>query len=187
MKYPVAKRIADYLVVRLSPSCERCEIAGGVRRQKPDPHDIELVVLPLPGAKLVFGEPPAATQLEVVLRDMMKAGHLIKIKGKGKYQQYRVALEFSPEPVYLDLFIQQALATWVVNFTLRTGPDEFSKWLVTRRSQGGALPNHLAVRHARVWDGDKALDTPEEIDFLNVCGLDWIEPRDRMAHWRMFG
>jgi hypothetical protein len=44
--YADAKRLADQLLAELSPVCERIEIAGGVRREKSDPHDIELVAIP---------------------------------------------------------------------------------------------------------------------------------------------
>ena len=41
-----AKEIAEKVVSQLSPYCERIEIAGSVRREKPFPKDVEIVCIP---------------------------------------------------------------------------------------------------------------------------------------------
>ena len=46
MKLQDAQAIAREVIAALAPACERIEVAGGVRRHKPDPHDIEIVALP---------------------------------------------------------------------------------------------------------------------------------------------
>ena len=77
---------------------------------------------------------------------------------------------------------------------------------MTERERGGALPNGHFVKHQVVWlksegfdkykvpdDPDKAivllteanhLSMPEEIDFLNLLKLGWIEPKERIAQWQ---
>jgi hypothetical protein len=42
-----AEQLAAELLPVLKPYCERIEVAGGVRRRKPEPHDLELVAKPL--------------------------------------------------------------------------------------------------------------------------------------------
>jgi len=41
------------------------------------------------------------------------------------------------------------------------------------------------VKEGAVWDGEteKTLATPEEVDYFNLCGMEWIEPKDRVARW----
>lgn len=46
MEHQKAKAIADRLLAQIGPYCERIEIAGSVRRGKPDVHDIEIVAVP---------------------------------------------------------------------------------------------------------------------------------------------
>ena len=46
MKYSLALEYAQEIKEILSPFCERIEIAGGIRRQKEEPHDIEIVCQP---------------------------------------------------------------------------------------------------------------------------------------------
>ncbi|MBS4034373.1 MAG: hypothetical protein KGZ85_07920 [Ignavibacterium sp.] len=46
IKLETAKQIATELVDILSPHCERIEVAGSVRRKKPDVKDIELIIIP---------------------------------------------------------------------------------------------------------------------------------------------
>ncbi len=48
MKYSVALQYANEIVGLLSSSCERIEIGGGIRRGKPEPHDIEIILVPKP-------------------------------------------------------------------------------------------------------------------------------------------
>lgn len=59
MNYTYAKQIADYLALNLAEYClpGYCRVAGSVRRKKADCGDLELVVIPTPGApRPVFGQ-----------------------------------------------------------------------------------------------------------------------------------
>jgi DNA polymerase/3'-5' exonuclease PolX len=58
-----AQRIADKLIADLSPHCDRIEVAGSVRRQKPECGDIELVAIPKPYGVGIF-ESGIATVLD---------------------------------------------------------------------------------------------------------------------------
>lgn len=49
MKLERATVIAHKIVAALQPLCERIEIAGSVRRARPEVNDIDLVLLPRPG------------------------------------------------------------------------------------------------------------------------------------------
>lgn len=48
MKYEDAILIAERVKAELEPHCERIEIAGSIRRKKPEVKDIEIVAIPKP-------------------------------------------------------------------------------------------------------------------------------------------
>lgn len=69
---------------------------------------------------------------------------------------------------------------------IRTGPADFSQWMVTKKSLGGALPDHYFVKDGAVWDGrdGSKFNLPEEKDFFRLCEMKWIEPGQRVARWK---
>lgn len=168
-----AEALAEHYKHQLEFVCERIEIAGSVRRQKPEVHDIELVAIPkLEASKDMFGQQTGTVNLLDIYCDdfctMVKNGHRYKqIKTPG---------------INIDLFIVLPPAQWGVIFTLRTGPAEFSHRIVTAKKFGGNLPSNCQVKDGGVYKTDEPIQfitMPEEIDFLNFLGLGWIEPKDR--------
>lgn len=51
MKLAEAQAIAERVRAELAPFCVRCEIAGSIRRKRPEPRDLEIVCVPktIPG------------------------------------------------------------------------------------------------------------------------------------------
>jgi DNA polymerase/3'-5' exonuclease PolX len=173
MIYAEAKRLADQLLAELSPVCERIEIAGGVRRMKPDPHDIELVAIPkLEPIKDLFGGIGGQRNL---LNQFIEDNYFCDKNG-DRYKKIVVTPEIS-----CDLFIVlPPFRQWGVLFTIRTGPADFSHRIVTPRRHGGCMPSDHHERDGAVWDArGQMIPMPEEIDFLNFLGLGWIEPKER--------
>jgi DNA polymerase/3'-5' exonuclease PolX len=162
-----AKKIYDIL----SPICERVEIAGSLRRGKPDVGDIEIVCVPMP-EKDLFGD-ECITPLRI-LADLCDAGYVM---GKFNGDHFK---QFDAGPCNCDLFITTR-ECWGVIFTIRTGPSDFSHRLVTPRNQGGLLPSHLQVKDGRIMnrsDG-QLYNTPEEADVFRLLGMAYIEPERR--------
>lgn len=85
----------------------------------------------------------------------------------------------------MDIFSVIEPAQWGVIYTIRTGPAEFSRRLVTSTLHGGLLPPHLRVRDGALWHrGDALFDammipTAEETDLFEAVGLTWIPPEAR--------
>lgn len=182
---------AEMLRGSLEPYCERIEVAGSIRRRKPEVKDIELVAVP------VVVERPLATlwgdtvedvdllseRIDAMLADPLHALALRDVEvhradGTTEHQQrngdsYK-ALEYLGVPV--DLFIVQPTADWGVIFTIRTGPADWSQRLVTEcqrwfmRVEGGRLLHH-----------GEHVPCPEEADFLDAIGQPWVEPWERSA------
>lgn len=165
--------LAERLIQRLSPSCERIELAGSLRRQAAMVGDIELVAIPKPITDL-FGDPGEETLVDSLLRNLP----VVVTKNGPKYKQFTFS-STTGNLFVVDLFLQPDPATWGVNMMIRTGSASFSKAMVTPLSIGGLMPDRYRVRDARVWEGDDALETPEEGDVFELWGLDYIEPQDR--------
>ena len=195
MLYDDALRIAEYYVEHLRPACTRIEIKGSISRGKSEPNDIEMLAIPdfthIPGRKIEFGKPipkTYKTYLDMLIDEMITSGICYE-KARGEKYKKMWLIE---ERVQVDLFLVTPPAEWGVLSVIRTGPSDFSHWMVTRNSQGGALPDEYIVQDGAIGQrvrGDKGytrqgvISMPWEIDFFKLCGLDWIEPSQRMARW----
>lgn len=170
-----AQSLTDKIIAAIAPGCLRCEPAGSVRRLRPEVGDIEIVCIPRYAVDL-FGD-PIDSILDMVLFNLIETGRLLRgDKNGAKLKTFFTGIAGVP----LDLFITTP-ECWGVNFTIRTGPAEFSQRLVTQRSKGGLLPSDLNISGARVWRGAEVLETPTEKAVFDLVGGPgwWIEPKDR--------
>lgn len=208
--------LATFFTEQLSPVCESgfCNAAGGYRRGKSQIHDLEFVVLPLDKTPTPrFGVKAIDTPrnlLESRLLELSEVGFLIFSKGDKKNRKYWINLgKFGivpeagePADFLLDLWITLPPAQYGVNLAIRTGPNsrtnKFSKWIVTNRKNGGALPDDYRVRDCAVWHisqineqtdkpkaGESPLPMPHEEDFLNFVGVT-DTPGERRAAWNKY-
>ena len=193
MKRDKALMIAEKMISLLGSECMRIEVMGSIRRGNEDVKDIELLAIPdlkpPPAPRLEFGKPipkVRETKLDVVL-DVMAAEKLIqRHKDGSKYKK----IAWLNGGIMIDLFLVTPPATWGVQSVIRTGPADFSHWCVTRRRNGGALPDGYRVQDGAVWEGASENETQNkigfetELEFLNFLGLGWIEPGERLAGWK---
>lgn len=184
--------VAERLIGWLRPACERIEIAGSVRRGKPEVKDIEIMAVPKSEApKPVFGQRQVFPRMiEQVLHNMEFTRGLVEpVKGGEKYKQFWL-LEGKIHVIKVDLFLVTPPAQWGVQMVIRTGPAEFSQWMVTQRYKSGALPDDYFVENGAVWDRTDAsapIPMPEEKDFFELCGLEWMDPAKREMYRRKHG
>lgn len=177
LPYAEALKIAAGVVEDLTPCCERIEIAGSLRRKKPEVGDIEIVCIAkfTPAGFDLLGEPcPGRSLLEEYV-----GSYQLGLNGPWQKKLILASID-------VDLFITTP-EKWGVIYTIRTGSSDFSKWLVTDRQHGGALPSHLVVKDGRLRFryGGKEIDTPEETDFFKAINLRWIHPEQRTeGKWR---
>lgn len=183
--YTVAAAEAENLRELLGPACERIEIAGSIRRRKPEVKDIELVAIPrvdsVAGTDL-WGSAVDVDRLEeriTSLADVVRprAVEIHRADGTTEYgrrvgRAYQ-ALEFNGMAV--DLFVVRPPAEWGVIFAIRTGPGDWNERIVTdckrffRRVQGGQV---LDIR-------SQPIPCPEERDFFEAVGQPWRDPWER--------
>lgn len=176
MQLDQAKKMAEKLRMDLLPFCERAEIAGSIRRQKPEVKDIEIVVIPkIEKQKDLFGqETGSLSLLESNIGKLVVEWDAYSLKAGQKYKQ----IVFPSAEIKLDLFIVTH-ESWGVQFTLRTGPANYSHWLVTQKRYGGALPSFAKIEGGRVLVNGKPIDTPEENDFFKFLGIEMPLPNQR--------
>ncbi len=158
MNLATARTYAAEALQSLAPFCERAEIAGSIRRLKPEVKDIEIVCVPRSRDLGRF--------VEVVRR-------WPKIKGEptGKYTQ-----RLLPCGMKLDLFMCSH-ETWPVNFVIRTGSAEFSHALAVHAQKRG-----YRFRDARLetTGGIAQAHIREEGEVFTVLGLRWMPPCNRI-------
>ncbi len=164
MRLKPAHELAIHLGTQLQEGCDRLQIVGSIRRGKSIVNDIEIICI----ARFFF--------FDSCICEMLDDGLIVPTNKNGlKYKQFTVP---KGDGIKLDLFIV-APETWGVLLAIRTGPAGFSQRMVTQKCFGGLLSDGLNVIDGRVWRDNQALDTPEERDFMELCG-GWIDPEKRI-------
>lgn len=158
-----ALEIAERTRLELAPHCldGYCRIAGSVRREKPEPGDIEIVCIP----KSYDATPLFASGIATVVNRWKK------VKGNlpCKYTQ-----RLLPGGIKLDLFMVTP-ENFGLQFAIRTGSADFSHYKLACRwvelgyhSEGGFLRKN-----------GKKIILREEIELFKLLGMKFVEPKDR--------
>lgn len=132
MKLDFAQRCAERLVDWIRPHCERVEIAGSIRRQRPEVLDVDLVVLPkMEVEKDLYGHPIRCRNLT-----------WLEIDGRAKRDGWAVIragaelVTVVNAGVQVDFFLA-AEDTWGTVLILRTGSRDHNVWLSRLAEQRG--------------------------------------------------
>ncbi|WP_298266060.1 hypothetical protein [uncultured Lutibacter sp.] len=160
MKYEKAIIIAEKIKKQLAPHCERIEIAGSIRRKKPNVGDIEIVAIPKPYDVGLF---------ESGIATVVKKWEKVKGELPCKYTQ-----RILPEGIKLDLFFAER-DNWGNIFALRTGSASYSHLeLASRwRSMGYNSEGGYLFR-----DGER-IAVGEEEDLFKLLHMPYVPPEKR--------
>lgn len=160
MEYQKALSIAEKVKEILSPFCERIEIAGSIRRKKPDVKDIEIVAIPKPYDTGLF---------ESGIATIVNKWEKVKGELPCKYTQ-----RILPEGIKLDLFFAER-GNWGLIYAIRTGSADYShKVLATEWVKRG-----YKSEDGYLTANGKQVEVYEEKDLFNRIGLAFIEPELR--------
>lgn len=164
----LAQRAKNFLL----PYCARIEIAGSVRRDRPKVKDLEIVVIPkmIQSADLFDAGKEYSALENAPFTNIGKA-----IKNGSRYKQIDLG------GFMLDLFIVMPPAQWGVIFAIRTGPADFSHWLVTSERRGGAMPYFAKCENGGVYSSGSLIEMPEEKDLFDFLKIDSLPPSQRKA------
>jgi DNA polymerase (family 10) len=160
MEYQQALEIATRVLAQLQPHCDRIEIAGSIRRKKPEVKDIEIVAIPKPYDTGLFSSGIATV-----------VNQWPKVKGElpCKYTQ-----RILPEGVKLDLFLVQK-EVWGLQLAIRTGSAEYSHKVLA----SGWVSKGYHCEGAWLYKNGRAIACPEEKDLFRIIGIDYVEPENR--------
>lgn len=185
---PYAQRVAERLVQLLDPYCAKIQVAGSLRRARPDVHDIDLVIVP---ARLVcpeFGRPPkpGATMLDDGLNQLMAEHPNIKwwLNATGatsngdKLKRLLIANPAHPrlDQLAVDLYLCTP-ETWATTLLIRTGSKEHNIMLCTRAAKLGGKLHANGEGLFNKFGNRIAGDTEDSI--FSALGLPYVEPRLR--------
>lgn len=164
-KYPYdeAFAIASKVLEELRPHCERIEIAGSIRRKKPEVSDIEITAIPKPYSSGLFEDGLASV-----------VNKWEKVKGDLKYGETRYTQRILPEGIKLDLFFADE-ANWGLIFAIRTGSADYSHKVLAR----GWVHQGFKSENGYLWRDGDLYETPEEIDLFRLAGVLYVPPEDR--------
>ncbi len=168
MIYKKAVKIAQKYKELFFPFCERIEIAGSIRREKPIIGDIELVVIP----KKITKRVDLFKDAEIVSPEFISlVSSFEKIKGEptGKYTQCLL-----PEGIKLDIFIATP-ENWGFILAIRTGSAAYShKILGTAWVKKG-----YHSENGTLCKFGLPVAVPEEEDLFRILELPFLHPRKR--------
>lgn len=186
MEYNRAKNIAGLIRSEMAPFCEKAEIAGSIRRERPEVKDIELCVVPW---NLHTEWPGGLFEPEVrIVNQLFEWAQVQKmltwikpgtppdkpepgiIKPDGKYWRGRYQ-----EMINVDIFIASP-ENWGAIFLIRTGPAPFSEAVVTHAKHIGKPCKGGFF----TMDGEP-FPTHEEDDAFAHLNLEFVPPYKRMG------
>lgn len=179
-----ATAIAEELVALLSPNCERILIAGSIRRRRPDIGDIDLLAIPRtePVTNL-FGDSTSEVIdfLDARCDELLALGTLEQRLDKHGRTSWGTKLKRARyRGLGVDIRACTDETTWGAWLVIATGPGTFSKWLVSQRANGGALPPGYRFESGfRLNRFGGFVETPTEESVFAALGLEYVAPEDR--------
>lgn len=179
-----ARELAEEIKRRMVPYCTHIQIAGSIRREKPDVKDLELVCCPIRDYAVdLFGHRTTeiarnylydAKDWQCDIRWIKPGTNEIEdwpIKPEGKYWRGLICGR-----VKLDVFLCNP-ENFGIQYLIRTGSAEFSQRIVTALRYSKNCPVRDGYIHDR--HGSEII-TPDEQSVFDLLGMEFIEPRNRV-------
>ena len=184
LKRTLAEAIAEAEEFRALFPCncyERWEVAGSVRRRRPEVGDVEHVIIPTWGEVQIggglFDQTDRVNLLWHHAAALVEAGTLKKhIYGTTGFRwgpKYR-GVEFRG---HLHEMWTAEPGNWGSRLAVLTGPATFSREIMQRFNSAGMFRQEEG-QLVRVETGEP-VPTPDEIYYFKLAGLPWIEPHLR--------
>jgi DNA polymerase/3'-5' exonuclease PolX len=173
MELEKARSIAEELKVLLEPACHRIEIAGSIRRQKPEVNDIELLCIPKYG-----GLSCRVNLLDKRIIGLVHAGILdyrLNKRGRRAYGQKNKFLVHIPSGIGVDIF-STTPECWPVALAVRTGGARTNKRIAMAAIQKGW---HLRAYGRGFATPQGELVCYSEREVFELVGLPYLSPEKR--------
>lgn len=173
MNLSFASNLAGRIAEELKPFCTRLEIAGSIRRQRPEVGDIDIVCLP-----------NGLRGRDEILARCSRDPAWKKLKEGEQYVVFEFTLQGRP-PIQLDLWFahdasadllgEKTLCNWAVLLLARTGSAMHNVYIA---QQAQAMGLHFNP-HAGISRRGVLIDTPEEADLFAALGMTFVRPERR--------
>ncbi len=186
MNLSEARKAAYEVIDLIGHTCEQIEIVGSVRRGKPEPKDIEVLVAPKFSADQfgLFDDGPTETvnQQLALVKSLLANGTFEHRPDKNGVNCCGAGMQrLRYRGVALDIFGVIAPSQWGVVKAIRTGPADFTRAFVTQRCEGGRiLQTGMRIQDGGLYDRGVLIPTPTEKDFFEAIGTSWVNPEDRI-------
>lgn len=170
MELAHARYIAESIVAKLVPVCDKVSICGSIRRKKHEIKDIDLVCVPHRDIeKDMFGQVSGS---HVIPEFVDTINQWTKVKGEpdGKYTQ-----RLLKEGIHLEISMCTADNYGCMQM-IRTGDSDFTHLMMIRAKKLG-----FEQRDGYLWNDTKRLSIPDERIYFEVLNLPYIEPEFRTA------
>jgi DNA polymerase (family 10) len=170
----LAQRLAEHIAAELQPYCSRLEIAGSIRRRRPEVGDIDLVCIPKNMGHLT----------ELLNRCAQKATPLKKgdqyavfTLQNGFQLDLWIAHDggFGEDPGLFETELKKVPSNWGMLLLARTGSARHNVYLAQVAKQRGLHFNP----HRGVLRGKEIVASCTEEEIFSVLGLPFIRPEDR--------
>ncbi len=173
MKLFDAYNLAEKIVAQLAPLCERIEVAGSIRRARPECGDIDLVILPLPG-QIAAIKSRCSQKLAAVTEGEQNCIYRFSQSPGAAWSGVQLDLFFA-RPAVKDL-LQTVPGNFGTLLLCRTGSKEHNIWLVESAKRLGLTWSP----YRGVLDADGYVIASEsEEDVFKALGLEFIPPQRR--------
>ena len=176
-----ARVVAEDLVRLLEPYCERIEIAGSIRRERPMVGDIELLCISkvTSSADSFPGMGTNYFALDETFDTMVKNGTVLEKRlnklGQPTYGWQNKLMVHVPSGIPVDAF-SASEENWGMSQLVRTGPREFNVRVMARFRELG-MKGHA---YGGVTDQEgNEIACPDEETVFRLLGWDWISPEER--------
>ena len=176
MKLKRAVNIANKFKQRIEPYCVKVIIAGSIRRNKPNVKDIEILAEPHIEVIARKPFPPIVTMNIIPYFNKLHKNPRFRFEKDGnKFKKIWLLTRNGKDLIAIDLWLVIPPDQWGTKLLIRTGPESFSKWLVTvRKPQGYKFKNN------QLFDpNDDLIPTPTEDSVFKALDLPFIPIQDR--------
>jgi len=172
MKIKYAQRVTEKILIDLIPYCKRIEVAGSVRRGKPDDiKDIEFVAIPKYEMQPDIYSNMRQTDVNALFTHVRKRYDVVSGGKKGQ----RMVTMTVCENVTVELYMATP-ETYGYILAIRTGPAELSKLLVTNLKIRGYLPSDGKIER-----NGELVPVKFERTVFGMAGVPYREPVLRHA------
>ncbi len=177
-----ASQVAEILMAYLRPACSQIQVAGSLRRMKPDVGDIELLYIPKiserPGQDMFRLD--RVNEADEVIEDLLMFELLKKRLNKNEGANWgafnKLAVDVG-SGIPVDLFATSE-AAWFNYLVCRTGPADSNTEICTRAIRKGWKWNPYGEGFTNQRTGEvHAVQSEREV--FEFVGMEYREPQDR--------